>query len=65
MNVGNEEWQHHFRNNNMQLLKQHSEMMQEKEVLKLAFQCSLNKWDESETILTEKFHLLLETLQLN
>lgn len=65
MNVGNEEWQHHFRDNNMQLLKEHTETIQEKEVLKLAFQCSLNKWDEAETILTEKFQLLLDALQLH
>ena len=65
MNVGNEEWQHHFRDNNMQLLNKHTETIQEKEVLKLAFQCSLKKWDEAETILTEKFQLLLEAIQLH
>ena len=63
MNVGNEEWQHHFRENNMLLLNKHIEKIQEKEVLKLAFICSLNNWDKAETILTEKFQLLLRVLQ--
>ncbi len=65
MNVGNEEWQHHFRSNNMLLLKEHSETLQDKEVLKLAFLCSLKNWDEAETILTKKFQLLLKTIMLN
>lgn len=63
MNVGNEEWQHHFRNNNMLLLNEHTETLQDKEVLKLAFLCSLKNWDEAETILTEKFQLLLNAVQ--
>lgn len=63
MNVGNEEWQHHFRSNNMLLLNEHTETLQDKEVLKLAFLCSLKNWDEAETILTEKFQLLLNAVQ--
>ncbi len=63
MNVGNEEWQHHFRSSNMQLLQTHTETLEEKQVLKLAFQCSLNDWNDAETILTKKFQLLLEAIQ--
>lgn len=63
MNVGNEEWQHHFRSSNMQLLQTHAEALEEKQVLKLAFQCSLNDWDNAETILTKKFQLMLEAIQ--
>jgi hypothetical protein len=47
----------------MLLLNKHIEKIQEKEVLKLAFTCSLNNWDKAETILTEKFQLLLRVLQ--
>lgn len=65
MNVGNEEWQHHFRSNNMQLLQTHTETLKEKQVLKLAFQCSLNNWDDAEKILTEKFQLLLQAIQFH
>ena len=65
MNVGNEEWQHHFRSNNMQLLQMHTEILEEKQVLKLAFQCSLNNWDDAEKNLTEKFQLLLQAIQFH
>lgn len=63
MNVGKEEWHHHFRSTHMQPLNGHTEKIEDKEVLKLAFQCSLTKWDDAATILTEKFQLLLEALQ--
>lgn len=65
MNVRNEEWQHHFRSNNMLLLNEHTETLQDKKVLKLAFLCSLKNWDEAETNLTEKFQLLVNAVTEN
>ncbi|RXK59274.1 hypothetical protein ESA94_14125 [Lacibacter luteus] len=62
VNTGNEEWQHHFRSNNMQLLKNNSALLQNKQLLKLAFVCSLNDWDNAEEILMKKFRLFLQSV---
>ncbi len=65
VNNSDEEWQHHFRSNNMQLLMDNRTLLQNKQVLKLAFVCSLEDWDFAEEILEQKFRLLLQSVLNN
>ncbi|TWI81231.1 hypothetical protein IQ13_2247 [Lacibacter cauensis] len=62
VNNSDEEWHHHFRSNNMQLLNGNKTLLQNRQILKLAFVCSLVDWDFAEEILEQKFRLLLQSV---
>lgn len=63
MNVNDEEWQHHFRENNMMPVADFQQQLAHKKILKLAFKCKLEDWDIAETKLLHSFQLLLRLLQ--
>ncbi len=63
INVNDEEWQHHFRNDNMMRIANLQQNISDKKILKLAVQYKLEDWDNVETKLTASFQLLLELLQ--
>ena len=63
INVNDEEWQHHFRNDNMMRITEQQQNISDKKILKLAVQCKLEEWDNAETKLSSSFQRLLELLQ--
>lgn len=63
INTGDEEWMHHFRNDNMIRTTEQQQSISDKKILKLAVQCKLEEWDNAETKLTNSFRLLLDLLQ--
>ena len=63
INTGDEEWMHHFRNDNMMRIVEQQQSISDKKILKLAVQCKLEEWDNAETKLTNSFRLLLDMLQ--
>jgi hypothetical protein len=63
INTSDEEWAHHFRNNNMMPIAQHKQSISSKKILKLAVQCKLQEWDAAETKLNASFRRLLALLQ--
>lgn len=63
INVNDEEWQHHFRNDNMMRIAELQQNISDKKILKLAVQYKLEDWDNVEIKLTASFQLLLELLQ--
>ncbi|NCU05189.1 MAG: hypothetical protein GXC73_14515 [Chitinophagaceae bacterium] len=63
INVSDEEWQHHFRENNMIPVADMQQQLADKKILKLAFKCKLEDWDSAETKLLRLFQLLLRLLQ--
>ena len=63
INTGDEEWMHHFRNDNMMRIVEQQQSISNKKILKLAVQCKLEEWDNAETKLTNSFRLLLDLLQ--
>jgi hypothetical protein len=63
INTGDEEWMHHFRNDNMIRTTEQQQSISDKKILKLAVQCKLEEWDNAETKLTDSFRLLLHLLQ--
>lgn len=65
INVSEEEWLHHFRNNNMQLLREYKQDLSEKKILKIAFQISFEEWNNAEALLKETFQQLVQLVQIN
>ena len=63
INVSDEEWKHHFRNDNMMRIAEHQQSLSDKKLLKLAVQCKLEEWDNIEMKLATSFQQLLELLQ--
>jgi hypothetical protein len=63
INVGDEEWMHHFRSDNMMRIGDHQQSISNKKLLKLAVQYKLNEWDEVEMKLATSFQQLLDLLQ--
>lgn len=63
INTGDEEWMHHFRNDNMMRIAEHQQNISDKKLLKLAVQCKLEEWDNVEVKLATSFQQLLELLQ--
>lgn len=62
VNAGDEEWMHHFRNDNMMRIAEHQQSISDKKLLKLAVQCKLEEWDNVEMKLATSFQQLLELL---
>ena len=63
INVKDEEWQHHFRGDNMMRITTQQQNISDKKILKLAVQCKLEEWDNAETKLNASFRQLLKLLQ--
>nr|WP_294903273.1 hypothetical protein [uncultured Lacibacter sp.] len=63
INVSDEEWQHHFRENNMLPVAELQQQLADKKILKLAFKCKLDDWDNAETKLLHSFQLMLRLLR--
>lgn len=63
INTSDEEWMHHFRNDNMMRIVEHQQSISDKKLLKLAVQCKLEEWDNVEMKLAVSFQQLLELLQ--
>jgi hypothetical protein len=63
INVNDEEWQHHFRSDNMMRITTQQQNISNKKILKLAVQCKFEEWDNAEAKLATSFQLLLELLQ--
>ena len=63
INTSDEEWQHHFRNDNMTHINEQQQTISDKKLLKLAVKCKLEEWDNAETKLTNSFQLLLDLLK--
>ncbi len=63
INTGDEEWLHHFRNDNMMRIAEHQQSISDKKLLKLAVTCKLEEWDNVEMKLAASFQQLLELLQ--
>lgn len=62
INVSEEEWMHHFRNDNMQLIRNHGNDLSEKKMLKIAFQHSFAEWEHAENLLEQSFQHLMQLL---
>ncbi|MEJ8842439.1 hypothetical protein WG954_08590 [Lacibacter sp. H375] len=63
MNTCDEEWIHHFRNDNMIRTTEQQQSISDKKILKLAVQCKLEEWDKAEAKLSASFQQLLELVQ--
>jgi hypothetical protein len=63
INVGEEEWLHHFRDNNMQPVSEHNSDLAEKKLVKIAFQHSFAEWEDAENLLEQSFQQLVQLLQ--
>ena len=63
INTSDEEWVHHFRDDNMIRTTEQQQSFRDKKILKLAVQCKLEEWDEAEANLAASFQQLLELLQ--
>jgi hypothetical protein len=63
INTGDEEWMHHFRNDNMMRTTEHQQIISDKKILKLAVQYKLEEWDMAEAKLASSFRQLLELVQ--
>lgn len=63
INVGEEEWMHHFRNDNMQPIRNYTNDLSEKKILKIAFQHSFAEWEDAEHLLKQSFQQLMQLLQ--
>ena len=62
INVGDEEWMHHFRNDNMRPNRDHATDLSEKKILKIAFQHSFAEWENAENLLEQSFQQLMQLL---
>lgn len=62
INVTDEEWVFNFSTANMLPVSQQEFHPQNKHVLRLAYKLDLDKWDEAEEFLMEKFNQLLQLL---
>lgn len=63
INVGEEEWLHHFRDDNMRPIAGYNSDLAEKKLLKIAFQHSFTEWEHAENLLEQSFQQLLQLLQ--
>ncbi len=63
INVSEEEWMHHFRDNNMQPLRKYATDLSEKKTLKIAFQHSFGEWNNAEALLKQSFQQLVQLIQ--
>lgn len=62
INVSEEEWMHHFRNDNMQAIRNYGTDFSEKKLLKIAFQHSFSEWEHAENLLEQSFQHLMQLL---
>lgn len=62
INTGDEEWAHHFRNDNMIRTTTLQQSISDKKILKLAVQYKLEEWDMAEAKLASSFQQLLESV---
>ncbi len=63
INVGEEEWLHHFRSDNMQPVRNYANDLSEKKILKVAFQHSFAEWEHAEQLLKQSYQQLMQLLQ--
>lgn len=64
INVSDEEWMHHFENNNMRTVA-NNETLTAKNVIKLAYKLELKEWDRGEEFLLKAFDEFMQLLTTN